>query len=197
MSTQKKRVRSFPAAWEKNGAAGIDWIYGFMKRHTNISLRTPEPTSIARAHGFNKHTVSEFFDMWGNVLKDNHFEACQIFNYDETGCTTVQNVPKVLAAKGVKSIGQITATERGSLVTVGCCVSASGRVIPPIMVFPRVNYRDHFVRGAPNGTLGLENQSGWMTSELFPKVLEHIIKHIGCSKGEKAVLLMDNHESHL
>ncbi|KAG1681427.1 hypothetical protein GQR58_011823 [Nymphon striatum] len=93
--------------------------------------------------------------------------------------------------------GQFTLLQTGTLVTVGCCVSASGRAIPPVMVFPRVNYKDHFIRGALPGTLGLASQSGWMTSELFPKVLAHLIKHIGCTKDSLAILLMDNHESHL
>ena len=36
-----------------------------------------------------------------------------------------------------------------------------------------------------------------MTTELFLKVLAHIIKHIDCTKEKPAVLLMDNHENHL
>ena len=96
----------------------------------------------------------------------------------------------------MKQVGQTVATERGTLVTAGCCVSA-GHSLPPALVFPRVNYKDHFIRGAPAGRLGLANQSGWMTTELFPKVLTHIIKHIECTKEKSAVLLMDNHESHL
>ena len=109
----------------------------------------------------------------------------------------MQNLFKVLCTKGVKQVGQITAAERGELVTIGCCVSASGRALPPVMVFPRVNYKDHFIRGSPNGTLGLASSTSWMNAELFPQVLAHIIKHIGCSKQKPAMLLMDNHESHM
>ena len=177
--------------------AGEDWMYGFLNRHQNLSLRTPEATSVARAQGFNKKAVTDFFEIWKKVLEDKKFQAHSIFNYDETGCTTVADVPKVLAPKGLKQVGQITASERGVLVTVACCVSASGRAVPPVMVFPRVHYKDWFIHGAPPGTLGLATQSGWMTADLFPRVLAHIIKNIGCSIKNPAVLLMDNHESHL
>ena len=172
-------------------------MYGSMQRHENISLRSPEATSVAKACGFNRKVVAEFYNIWRNILFEKKFEAHSIFNYDETGCTTVQNVPKVLAPKGMKQVGQTVATERGTLVSAGCCVSASGCSLLPALLFPRINYKDRFIRGAPAGTLGLANQSGWMTAELFPKVLAHIIKHMGCTKEMPAVLLMENHESHL
>lgn len=38
----------------KNKTAGEDWYSGFKARHPDLSLRRPEPTSIARARGFNK-----------------------------------------------------------------------------------------------------------------------------------------------
>ena len=109
---------------------------------------------------------------------------------------TLQNIPKVLAAKGLKQVGQITAAERGTLVTVCCCASAVGKLLPPAIVFPRVHFKNHMIKGAPPGTLGLATQSGWMNSELFPRVLNHFIKHMDCSIENPAVVFMDNHESH-
>lgn len=40
--------------------------------------------------------------------------------------------------------------------------------------------------GAPTGTLGLANKTGWMTTELFTEVIDN-----------PSLLLFDNHESHL
>ena len=52
-----KLEKKMPDSWEVNGQAGKDWIYAFMGRHQNLSLRSPEATSIARAQGFNKRSV--------------------------------------------------------------------------------------------------------------------------------------------
>ena len=52
------------------------------------------------------------------------------------------------------------------------------------------------IKGDPPGTLGLGTQSGWMNGKLFPRVLNHFIKHMGCSIENPAVVFMDNHESH-
>lgn len=120
-----------------------------------------------------------------------------MYNLDESGITTVQNIPKVLAVKGMKQVEQIAAVGRGTLVTICCFVNAVGKALPPAMIFPRVHFKEHMVKGSPNGRLGLATKTGWMNSELFPRVLEHFIKHSGCSKDSPAVLFMDNHESHL
>ena len=52
------------------------------------------------------------------------------------------------------------------------------------------------LEGAPVSTLGLATATGWMNAKLFPQVLAHFIKHIGCSNEKTARLLMDNHDSH-
>jgi hypothetical protein len=38
----------------KNETAGKTWLKGFLKRHPDIAIRAPEPTSLGRAVGFNK-----------------------------------------------------------------------------------------------------------------------------------------------
>lgn len=190
--------KTMPDGWEKNKRAGEEWLAGFVKRHDDMSLRSPEATSMARAMGFNKPAVDEFFKLYKQALeKHPGITANRIFNLDESGITTVQAVPKVFATKGVKQVGQITAAERGTLVTVCCCVSAAGQALPPVIIFPRVNYREFMIEGAPPGTLGLATQTGWMNGELFIHALRHFIKHMGCSKDNPAILLMDNHESHV
>ena len=90
-----------------------------------------------------------------------------------------------------------TSVERGVLVTMCCCVNAVGAALQPAYIFPRVNFRDHMLTGAPNGSLGLATSSGWMNSELFVVVLKHFIKHMNVSPDNPAILVMDNHESHL
>ncbi|KAJ8912479.1 hypothetical protein NQ315_014579 [Exocentrus adspersus] len=54
---------------------------------------------------------------------------------DETALTTVQNPGKVLATKGQKQVGQITSSERGTLVTMVGAINAIGNTIPPLLMF--------------------------------------------------------------
>ena len=53
------------------------------------------------------------------------------------------------------------------------------------------------LKGSPPGNFQLACFSGWMNSELFPKLLFHFIKNINISRSKPEVLLMENHVSHI
>lgn len=169
-----------------------------MARNNDLSLRKPESTSLSRSMAFNKPVVDDFFMKYTSVLKRFQFTAEKIWNLDETGITTVVKPVKVVSSKGKKQVGQIASAERGTLVTFVGVVSAIGTSLPPIFIYPRIrNPTDYLSEGSPTGSVALGNKSGWMTAELFPEVLKHIVVHTNCSSEHKILLLIDNHESHL
>lgn len=188
---------NIPAQWKVNRAAGIEWLKCFMKRNNQkISLRKPESTSLARATGFNKRSVSEFFENYISVLTKYKFNPGQIYNIDETGVTTVLKPVKIVSTKGKKQVSQAVSAERGELTTFVGIISALGIALPPVYVFPRTRKPDDYLIDAPTCSIALGNPSGWMTGDLFISVLEHIKNHTNCSTENKILLLLDNHESH-
>ena len=104
-----------PHQFNKNlGMAGKKWYYQFMKRHPRLSLRLPEPTSMARATGFCREKVELFFNKLTELFDNYNITADLIYNVDETGIRTVQKPMKVLALKGKHQVGGIISSERGS-----------------------------------------------------------------------------------
>ncbi|KAI0224725.1 hypothetical protein LSAT2_024277 [Lamellibrachia satsuma] len=76
----------------RTGEAGEDWCRDFMARHSDeISLRTPESASAARARAFNQGAVNAFFDLLEMVQDGKKFTPDRVYNVDETGITTVPN----------------------------------------------------------------------------------------------------------
>jgi hypothetical protein len=120
-----------------------------------------------------------------------------IYNVDETGISTVQKPNKVIAKKGKKQVGSITSQERGTLVTMCLAVNAVGNTIPPMFIFPRLKFQDHFVRDGPVGCIGSGNKSGWMQEPEFLVFVKHFAKHTNPSETNKVLLILDNRGSHI
>ena len=93
--------------WETNIKAGADWWTGFKARN-NLAIRCPEATSFARATAFNRPVVNQFYDNLASVIDKHAFNPEDIYNTDETGCTTVQEPENVVAERGQKQVGFVT-----------------------------------------------------------------------------------------
>jgi len=179
--------------------AGRDWAQQFLRRNPELSLRTPEPTSLARAVGFNRVQIARFFEILKTEFTKNHFDASRIWNVDETGITNVQSVSKsgkVISVKGEKQVGKITSAEKGKTFTVLCAVNAAGSFLPPMIIFPRVNMTQRLLVGAPPCTLGVASKSGWIDQDLFLRWMTHFIAYAKPSRDLPHLLLLDGHISH-
>lgn len=90
-------------------------------------------------------------------------------------------------------MGAITSQEHGTLVTVTVAINALGNSIPPMFIFPRLRFQDHFIRDGPPGCVG----AGWMQDKEFVLFLKHFQKHTNSSQAHKVLLTLDNHSSHI
>ena len=85
--------------------AGDSWYYGFRKRHSGISVRAPEKTSLARR-----------VLMRGSkrlLYHSKSFTADRIWNTHEKGISTVPNhPPKILARNSKKQIEALLLEKR-------------------------------------------------------------------------------------
>ena len=135
-----------------------------VQREHQLSIRTPEASSICRASAFNHHNAKQYFDNLGIVLDKHQLIPNRIFNLDET---TVQNPKKIVIASGTKSVDSIASGEKGKLVTVLYAVCAAGHALAPMLIFPRMQYREYFIGDCPFGCNGKATRSGWINADLF------------------------------
>ncbi|XP_072394614.1 uncharacterized protein [Diabrotica undecimpunctata] len=96
---------------------------------------------------------------------------------------TIHNPSNVVGLKGLKQVGQVT--------------SVIGNCVPPFLVFPRVNFKDRMLKGAPSGSAEAAIKTGWANGEVFIDILRHLHHFTKSSSEFPILLIMDNHESHI
>lgn len=177
--------------------AGKTWLRNFLRRNPELSVRTPQGLSFARANNFTPEAVSQFFDIFEPALDAIKNNPSRLFNCDETGITVVQHKhTKVIALKGKKQISALQAAERGSLITVVTCMSPSGHYIPPLLIFPRKNMKMELMNGAPLGSIYACHPSGWIQTDIFTEWFRHFLLHVKPTEEDPAVLVLDGHFTH-
>ena len=122
----------------QNGSAGRAWFEGFMRRKPNLTIRSPQSLSYCQAISANKETITDFFGKLGSLYSKLNLvtKPMQIFNCDETGVTVVFKLNKVIAELGKRNVYALSAAERGKTHTILSCVSATGFIVPPMMIYP-------------------------------------------------------------
>ncbi|XP_004212358.3 uncharacterized protein LOC101235816 [Hydra vulgaris] len=177
---------------------GKDWLASFMKKNSQISLKVPEKTSLARMQGFNETQVMKFFDLLQKLLLKHKFSASRIYIVDETSVSTVPTkLSKILWKKGVKRVAKVISAERGKTVTLVCTMNAIGNYVPPAFISLRKKMRYEFLDDATSDSFDLANKSGWITEELFPEYLKHFSKHTRPTQNGPVLFILDSHSSQL
>ena len=146
---------------------------------------------MARAKGFNKESVYEFYDKVEMLIEKHKLNAEHMHNMDESGITTVQRPGRVIGKRGKKQIGSLTSGERGFITTEVCSMSAAGRFAPPMIFFKRQRMVSSFKQGAPPGSIVENNDTGWMNKELFLVWLKHFVSNAGCTESKPVLLILD------
>ena len=181
---------------KENKMVGKDWLSGFLKRHQDLSIRSPQATNLSRAVAFNREKVKQFFTLYGDLLSDHGYTPSRIWNMDETGVSTVQKPGKIVATKGARLVGKVTSGERGQTVTAICGMNAAGMYIPPMFIFPRKRMVDSLMNGSPPQSVGYCSANGWTDSSLFLQWLQHFQKCTNASKSAQQIIILDGHHSH-
>ncbi|KAG8237906.1 hypothetical protein J437_LFUL017778 [Ladona fulva] len=144
--------------------------------------------------GFSRENVKTFFDIYEPLLEMVNHDPKRLYNYDETGITIVQpKTTKVIALKGKRQVGAVSSAERGSLITVVTCMSATGHFKQPDLTNKKLELLD----GAPNGSRAAYHKSGWIESETFRTWFqEQFLDGVKPTKEEPMILVLDGHCSH-
>lgn len=185
--------------------SGYDWAKSFLSRHSHVlSERLGNNIKRSRA-AVDAELLSSFFDELAKTLEGVKPEA--IFNYDESNLSDDPGKKKLIFHRGVKYPDNVINFSK-SAVTLMLCVSASGDMLPPYVVYKAANLWDSWREGGPRGAPCCDkkccakgsryNRSnhGWFDAICFTDWFKTcFLPHAQLIEGKK-VLLGDNLSSH-
>ena len=154
--------------------------------------------SYARALCSNKQVIDDFFAKLGAVYGRLNLisKPMNIFNVDETGIGIVHKLGKVVVEVGRHKVHSLTSAEKGKTHTIVTCVSASGNVLPPLMIYPRKRrLPDKAREGAVAGTVFMVSDNGWINREIYLEWFKLFLQSI--SSCRPVLLVQDGHSSHI
>lgn len=183
-----------------DGLPGDDWMLLFERRHSDsLKRRKPETLTVARATALTEEVVNTFFDMYEKKLKENDLldKPHRIYNLDETGLNTDRRSDAVFVRKQSRDAYIKSPTSGKTTYSVLFAVSASGKFLPPFVIYKSKHLYESWTSGGPRGTGYSCSDSGWMMDFNFENwFTKHFVKHV--EDLDKPVLLsFDGHNSHL
>ena len=159
------------------GYPGPDWINAFLKNN-NLSLKDATKLCVARFNATkNPFIIYNYYDMLKKVIDELGIadRPDLIWNCDESGLPHEPKKCKVISARGQKTLQIVPGSERENTTVMAAC-SASGKALPPMVVFQGMQVQSTWRPVLPPDSQYYPwiycNSSGWMDSSTFYKWFE-------------------------
>ena len=149
-----------------------NWPQFFYERHPELTASKQQALDWKRFEIYDK--VVHWFEVIGPVLQRSDISPCNVWNYDETG--TLLSMPKavkVVVSKNNKR-GRRGARIKRTNITAIECVSADGRYLNPMIIWPASTHRANWTtHDTPEWYYALSDK-GYTDSYIILQWLKHI-----------------------
>ena len=139
--------KGFTTRFGRDNMPGKDWMTAFLKRHPEVTKRRANLLKRSRA-SVGPVEVTSFFDHWSKVVEGIPPE--NIWNYDETNFSEDPGAKICFFQRGTKYAEKVCDATK-SAISVMFCGSASGKMLPPYVVYKVVVYILHFTYHGEGG----------------------------------------------
>lgn len=133
------------------------WVQSFLKRHSDISKRTPQMVTKASATVTKQNLLDHFERVKANIDEDGQSDIWsdprRIFSGDETGVALNPEESKCFAEKGSKQVVQIATNQEKVQVSVMYNFQATGEMLPPFILFKRTSKIEEISQQMPGKTI--------------------------------------------
>lgn len=190
--------RRKPSSKEQCQVPAKDWPQAFCKRHPELKVARLRALDWRRHEKNIYKKIVNWFDLMRAQLEEEGVMQENVYNMDETGVLlSVLGSSKYLVSAEMHKSHRGTDSKR-TLITAVECISADGRSLPPLVIFPGVDLRNNWVcHDAPDWQFSC-SKKGYMNSainlEWMQKVFEPATRER--ANGKPRILISDGFETH-
>ncbi|KUL81896.1 hypothetical protein ZTR_09528 [Talaromyces verruculosus] len=153
---------------------GKNWPQAFYKRHPELRSRRLKPIDWKRDDRHIEEKVRQWFGVIRRELADPAILLENVYNMDETGVLlSVLNSLKVLVSKHDLREHRGAAVKR-TLVTAVECISADGRCLSPLIIWPATTHRSSWTTHPTPGWHFACSKSGYADTEISLYWVQHV-----------------------
>ena len=187
-----------PATCKTVRCPGRNWALAFLRRHPALKARRVKAVDWKR-HDHNIYDkTKDWFDIIGKELQAPTILQENVYNMDETG--TLLSVPKwlrVLVGKDNLRNYRGAGVQR-TLVTAIECISADGRSLDPLVIWPAATHRNTWTTHPTPGWHFACSESGYTNSAINLYWIQHVFGPATRSRanGKPRILISDGFAPH-
>jgi hypothetical protein len=148
-------------------------VRGFLRRHPKVKARRSKPIDWKR-HDYNiRSKVEEWFFVIGSELHDPAIDPANVYNMDETG-VMLSGPSSLKVLVGEEYSGSRGARVKREVVTAIECISADGRALHPVVIWPATTHRSTWTtHPTPNWHFAC-SKSGYTDSAISLYWIKHV-----------------------
>jgi hypothetical protein len=177
---------------------GKNWAKAFEKRHPETTARRVTALDWNRHEKNIANKMTHWFEVIERVLGDPAILAENVFNMDETGVMlSMLGSVKVLVGKGDTRKYRGAHVKRTTITAIEC-ISADGRFLNPMIIWPATTHRSNWTTFPTPGWQYACNESGYTDSNISLQWLKRVFdpETKERANGRSRVLILDGFGTH-
>jgi hypothetical protein len=159
-------TRHRPEADRPTNPPNKNWTKAFENRHPELKARKVKALDWNRHEKNIYHKIEEWFEVIGKVLGRPDILDENIYNMDETG-VKLSMLGSIKVLTGRKDLRDYRgARVKRTVVTAVECISADGRYLKPMVIWPASTHRSNWTTFRTPGWHYAYSESGYTDSEI-------------------------------
>ncbi|KZW00817.1 DDE-domain-containing protein, partial [Exidia glandulosa HHB12029] len=197
-----KKLGNVPDTWT---GVGADWVRRFRQRYEDqLGRYWAKNLDRTRASGLSAEHVENWFKLLTQCILDDHVPAHRIFAMDESGLLVSLLLQQMVTGGKLpggkkKSVQHRQGSNNRELVSLITTICADGSALKPTVIFKGSNLMSTWIQDNPLAAHVGMSEKGYANNVIgikWMKLFEEDSRP-SAPNGEKRVLIVDGHGSHL